>query len=154
MANSLKEHNDGLALQITREARAAGLAETKNEDGLEGAERWSRLAPVRIYVFDGLVLVADRERVSMDKIAEIVKSAVGDTETMYHAARGQITPSGNGCMVSLPGVTESGMDKGDTVAVETASGLLVLHDGESERLARDLRSIREVQLGMGVETDA
>jgi len=53
MANSIKRPSDGLAYQITRPAREAGLVE-ENEEGDA-----SYLATVRVHAVDGLLLIVD-----------------------------------------------------------------------------------------------
>lgn len=55
MGNSIKRSGEGLALQITEDARSAGLVEENNEGEA------TRLAEVRVHSFDDLLLVVDRD---------------------------------------------------------------------------------------------
>lgn len=153
MANAIKRSGEGLALQITREARAAELAETVADEEATGADRWARLADVRVYGFDGLLLVVDRERVATEHVAELVASAAGDTKSVYCGANASVRPAGNGCMVSLPGIEETGLERGDAVPARPAPGLLVIHARESQpaRVAEDLVTIRRGQVDAAAE---
>ena len=58
MPNKIKRSGDGLALQVTKPARAAGLVE-KTDDEL------TRLADIRVFAFDGLLLVVDLDRITV-----------------------------------------------------------------------------------------
>lgn len=148
MANAIKRSGEGLALQITREARAADLATTVADGEATGADRWARLAAVRVYGFDGLLLVVDRERAAAEHVAELVASAAGDTASIYRGANASVRPAGNGCMVSLPGLEETGLELGQTVPARPAPNLLVIHARESRpaRVAEDLATIRRGQV--------
>ena len=59
---------DGLALQVTKPARSAGLVE-ENSDG-----EATSLADVRVYAFDHLVLVIDLDVVATEDVTESVHS--------------------------------------------------------------------------------
>ena len=148
MANSIKQSGGGPALQITREARAAGLAEEATGDDLEGAARWARLADVRVYGFDNFLLVVDRDRVDVEDVAELVASAARDTRSIYQGVDASVRPAGNGCMVSLPGLDGTGLEVGDTAPAHPAPNMLVIHarDGAAARLAEDLATIRLEQI--------
>jgi hypothetical protein len=151
MANKIKNTGEGAALQITREARSADLAEEATGDDLEGSSRWDRLADVRVFTFEKLILVVDndQQRLPMPDVAELVSSAAQDTESIYRGSRASIRPAGNGCMVSLPGYKEAGFHIGTTAPVVLAPCVLVIHDGSSQaaRLAEDLVSMRREQSG-------
>jgi len=148
MPNAIKQSGKGPALQVTREARAAGLAEETNEEGEEGTARWSRLADVRVYGFDHLFVVVEPSEFLDKHVAEIVASTARDTGSIYIGANASIRPAGNGCMVSLPGLKETGMAVGDTAPVEPGPDMLVITDGSKDRhrLARDILTIRESQV--------
>jgi hypothetical protein len=66
MVNQIKESGtEGLALQITKPARAAELV----EENSEGAP--TSLADVRVYSFQHMLLVVDVEAVAATEIAEL-----------------------------------------------------------------------------------
>jgi len=140
MANSIKQTSSGgVALQITREARSAGLVDERDGDA-------NRLAPVSVYAFDGLLLVVDRDRVADKQIAELVTVAAADTETAYPGGRAQVTIGGDGYQVALPGAEDAGFNVGDTAPCATAPCVLLIHRDGDGRLARDLKTIRQQQV--------
>ncbi len=140
MANSIKQTSvDGVALQITREARDAGLVEEADDEA-------SRLAPVFVYGFDGLLLVVDRERVDQRDVAELVTAAARDTESVYPGGSVQVAIRGEGYQVPLPGAVDAGFHVGDSAPCVTAPGVLLIHREGDGRLARDIRTIRQEQV--------
>lgn len=153
MANSIKESGGGAALQVTNEARSADLATETEDDEAEGAARWKRLAPVRVYGFDRCLLVIDRERVDSEHAAELVATIARDTGSIFQGIDAQVRPAGNGCMVSLPGLADTGLDVGDRAPAHPAPNLLLItgFSGGGVRLAEDVKSIRKSQLGLGGE---
>jgi hypothetical protein len=150
MTNKIKQAGEGCGLQITEPARKAGLAEESDGDlsGAEGSSRWQYFANVRVYGFETLMLVFNTDEMDTGEIAELVASAARDTESIYLGANARIRPSGNGCMVSLPGNEEAGFRHGDKAPVYTAPDMLAIANTSTdrERLARDLISIREHQV--------
>lgn len=149
MPNNIKQSGEGPALQVTKPARAAALAEEATGDDLTGRDRWKRFADVRVYGFDGVLLVVDREKMDTGDVAEIVASIARDTKSIYNGIEASIRPAGNGCMVSLPGLDPTGLRVGDTAPVHPAKNTLVITDGSSDRarLVKDVVSIRESQVG-------
>jgi len=147
MANIVKQSGEGPALQVTEAARTAGLAEEATGDGLTGVERWERLADVRVYGFDGMVLVVDDEMTDR-AVAELVVNATRDTGSIHQGHRASVRPAGNGCMVSVPGLEDTGMCVGDVAPVVPGPGTLVVTDGTDERgrLAADLVAYRREQV--------
>lgn len=142
MANSIRDGGGGrMVLTITKPAREAGLAEERPN----GEAR--RLAPVMVYAVDDLLLVVDRERVELEDRAELVASAIRDSDSIYRGLQGEVTTAGNGYKLQLPGAADAGLREGDTVPTHTADGLLLITDGsrDANRLARDLTTIREEQ---------
>lgn len=139
MVNSVKERGGGLALQVTREARDAGLVE-ENADGDA-----TRLAGVYVYGFDGLLLVFDAERVSASDRAELVATATTVTGSIHRGETAELVVAGNGYQVQLPGCRTAGFREGDDAPATTAPGLLVIHDGTNGRLANDLTTSRVEQ---------
>lgn len=137
MVNQIKESADGLALQVTRESRKAGLVE-EDTDG-----NWTRLADVFVYSFDDLLLVVDADQISPSNRAELVATAARDTDSIFTGASATVAVSGNGYQVQLPGCQAAGMYVGDNGYIRTADGVLFIHDGSQNRLIADLRSIRD-----------
>lgn len=91
MPNSIKDAGaDGVALQITKPARAAGLVE-EDSDG-----NATYRADVRVYAFDDVLLVVDRERMNTDDVAELVASVAQDTDSIYQAVDAVSTSPGTG----------------------------------------------------------
>jgi hypothetical protein len=72
MANTFKPSGaDGLALQVTNPARAAGLVEeTSDGDATD-------LADVRVSAFNQLLLVVDRDSVETPAVTDLVNSSTG-----------------------------------------------------------------------------
>jgi len=138
---SIKQSADGLAVQVTRDARDAGLVDT-NSDG-----EATRRAEVWVYGFDGLLVVVDAVRVSDSDRADLIATAARDSDSIYGGGLSKISPAGNGYQVQLPGATEAGFVEGDGVTVQPAkgNGLLVIHDGDASRLAGDLITLRAEQ---------
>jgi len=139
MVNSVKQFGSGLALQVTREARDAGLVE-ENADGDA-----TRLADVFVYGFDGLLLVFDAERVSTSERAALVATATTVTNSIHRGEATELVVRGNGYQVQLLGCKSAGFREGDDAPVTTAPGLLVIHDGTNGRLANDLTTSRVEQ---------
>ena len=140
MANRIKRSAGGLALQITKPARQAGLV-VEDNDGTA-----TRRAETRVYGFDGLVLVVDSENVSMSHRAELVATAAGDTESIHRGGKATVEIAGNGYQIQLPGCREAGFEEGDTAPVRSRDGILVIHDGRQSRLAGDLLTVRGAQV--------
>jgi len=138
MVNSIKDSADGLALQVTRPARKAGLV-VEDADGNP-----KQLSGVVVYGFDDLLLVVDKS-VSMGDRADLVSSAAGDTDSIHGGYPASVAEAGNGYQVQLPGCKAAGFRKGDDTPVHTAQGLLVIHDGTQGRLADDLTTQRHAQ---------
>ncbi|WP_435158337.1 hypothetical protein [Haladaptatus sp. DFWS20] len=68
MPNTIKRSGDGLALQVTKPARAAGLVEEADDEP-------TRLADIRVFAFGGLLLVVDIDRITDENIVELATSA-------------------------------------------------------------------------------
>jgi hypothetical protein len=139
MTNSIKESADGLALQVTKSARQAGLV-VEDTDG-----NATRLAGVYVYGFDDLLLIVDAEHVSTADRAAAVASAARDTDSIHGGGSASVATAGNGYQVQLPGCRAAGFSLGDSTPVATAQGVLVIHDGTQARLADDLTDIRRQQ---------
>lgn len=149
MTNSIKSTGDGPALQITKEAQVSDLAEATDEEGIKGTARWNRLSKVRVYGFDDLLLVVDREMEAED-VAELISAAARDTGSIHLGREASLRPAGNGCMVSLPGLGPTPFTVGDRTPAHPGPGLLVItrDDPNGVRIAEDLISIRRSQLDL------
>jgi hypothetical protein len=64
MPNKIKRSGDGLALQVTKPARAAGLVEETDDVP-------ARFADIRVFAFDGLLLVVDIDRITDENMVEL-----------------------------------------------------------------------------------
>jgi hypothetical protein len=138
---------DGLALQITRAARSAGLVEEDSDGNV------TYRADVLVYAFDYLLVAIDTDKVQTAHRAELVSSAARDTDSIYRAMEATVQIAGNGYQVQLPPARDAGFKEGDSAPCQTAPGLLVIskQDGRSAgvdaaRLGRDLVSIRTDQV--------
>ena len=145
MPNDLQEFSGGLTLQVTIPARQSELAE-ENDDG-----EWTRLAEVRVYAFDNLLIVVDLEKMSDEEIAELVNSATRDTKSIHQAIDSKIRVSGNGCKLQLSNATDAGFRVKQSIAWHPAPNMMILtpYVPEQEKtptLAADLVGLRRMQL--------
>jgi hypothetical protein len=145
--NNIKEAGDGVALQITKPARAAELVE-ENEDG-EATDR----SNLRVHSFDGLVLVVDIEAVPDSDVAELVSSAAEDTGSIYRAETSRIQIAGHGYQVHLPVAEDAGFEIGDRAGTHPAPGIIAITKADpgegssaAARLGKDIVTIRRAQL--------
>ena len=102
MANSLKSSAGGVALQVTKPARAAGLV----EEDAEGDA--THLAGVYVYGFDDLLLVVDAERVKSEERAELIATAASDSGSIHRGEAASVEIAGNGYQVQLRQASRSG----------------------------------------------
>jgi len=135
MANNIKRSAGGLALQVTREARKAGLVE-EDSDG-----NATSLSDVYVYGFDGLLVVVGSEVDAGDR-AELVATAARDTNSVHHGSTSTLAIAGNGYQVQLPGCKPAGFREGDNGHVRVTDGVLFIHDGSNGRLVDDMMTIR------------
>jgi hypothetical protein len=148
MANRIKSSGaDGLALQVTKSARSAGLVEEDSEGDA------TYLADVRVFAFDHLLLVIDRTQVRTDDTAELVVAAAQDTKSMYRGIDATVQIAGNGYQVQLPPAVDAGFSEGDRAPCHSAPGVLTISrdDGtsvgtDSARLSKDVVTIRREQI--------
>ena len=140
MGNSIKQSAGGLALQITEEARKAGLVVEDTEGNA------TRRAEVYVYGFDDLLLIIDSETVAVSDRAELVTAAAQDTRSIHRGGLATVEIAGNGYQVQLPGCRDAGLSLGDNAPVSVGDGVLVIHDGEESRLASDLLTLRGEQV--------
>jgi len=140
MGNSIKQSTGGLALQITEEARKAGLV-VENTEG-----NATRRAEIYVYGFDDLLLLVDSENVAVSDRAELVTAAAQDTSSIHRGGVATVEIVGNGYQVQLPGCRDAGFSLGDTDPVSVGDGILIIHDGEESRLAGDLLTLRGEQV--------
>jgi hypothetical protein len=148
MTNQIKASGaDGVALQVTTPARAAGLVEEDNDGEA------TYLADVRVYAFDDLLLVVDLEAVTTAHTTELVVAAARDTNSIHRAMDASVQIAGNGYQVQLPPAEDASLREGDAAPCQSAPGVLVISkDTETQteintaRLAADLITIRTEQL--------
>lgn len=148
MANQIKSSGErGLALQVTKPARAAGLVEEDSEGEA------TRLADVRVYAVDQVLFVVDLEEIPMPEITELIVAAARDTKSIHRAMDAAVQIAGNGYQVQLPPATDAGFAQGDRAPCHTAPGIIVISkdDGTSAgtgaaRLAKDVITIRKEQV--------
>ena len=136
MINSIKESAEGLALQVTRKAREAGLVEEDSDGNTTG------LSDVYVYGFDDLLIVVGVDVSTADR-AELVATAARDTDSIHEGSKAKIATAGNGYQVQLPGCTAAGFLEGDDGHVRATEQVLFIHDGTQGRLIDDLMTIRE-----------
>jgi hypothetical protein len=136
MVNSIKQSADGLALQVTKEARKAGLVQ-EDTDGNP-----TDLSDVYVWGFDDLLVVVGDE-IGMGRRADLVSAAAGDTGSVHGGYPSTLAVAGNGYQVQLPGCKAAGFFEGDDGHVRATDGVLFIHDGEQGRLIDDLMTVRE-----------
>lgn len=143
MANILQQPGpDGYALSVTREARTAGLV----EEDAEGDPR--RLAPVRVYAFDDLLLVVDRDQLDDTEIVELVTYAAEARDSIHQAIDASVTTYGGGrsYRVQLPPADDAGFEAGETLPCHPLPGLLVVSPLDAGMVVPSLERIRRKQL--------
>ena len=141
MPNQLTNTGDGLALQVTKPARSAGLV----EEGANGDT--THRADVVAYGFDDLLLVIDRDtdRVPLADRAELVALAATETASIYRGIDTRIQHSGNGYRVQVP-TTGTGFSAGDGLPCHAAPGLLVMAPLDASVGKRELLETRQTQM--------
>ncbi|WP_123619188.1 hypothetical protein [Halorubrum sp. CSM-61] len=140
MPNQLTHTGDGLALQVTKPVRSAGLVE-EDADG-----DTTHRASVVAYGFDDAILVLDRDtdRVPMADRAELVALAARETESIHRGIDTRIQYSGNGYRVQVP-ATGTGLQSGDGLPCHAAPGLLVMAPLDAGVGTRHLLEARRTQ---------
>ena len=143
MGNNIKVSGEGVALQVTREVRSAGMVdETPN-----GETTWR--APVRVYAFDKLLLVVDREQVSTPEIVELVTAAARDTNSIYRGMDATVKQGGDGHQVQLPCAEDAGFRVGDAASCAAGPNILIIAPRgakDVDRLKHDLLLLRGEQV--------
>jgi len=140
MANNIKASGGGLALQVTKPARGAGLVKE------DAGDRPTYRAGVVVYGVDDLLLVVDDDRVGMADRAELIATAARDTDSIHRGAPATVEIAGNGYQVQLPGCRAAGFHEGNRTPAVARQGVLFIHDGAQRRLLEDLTAIREEQV--------
>lgn len=140
-SNRIKKSSGGLALQITKPARQAGFV-IEDNDGLA-----TRRADVLVYGFDNLILLFDKSHASAENRSDIIKKAVDGTQSIHRGEKATVEMAGNGYQIQLPGCQEAGINKGDTLSILVADGLVILFSKKRDRdLATDLLRTRQKQI--------
>lgn len=153
MANSIKTVGGGLALQVTREVRAAGLVEEnppENPSEDDSPPYPTYRAEVRVHAFEDLLLVVDRDpdRLESADAAELVASVARDTKSAYDAAKTTVQIQGHGYQLQLPPAKDAGFRQGHTAPVATAPSVLAIHEksDDAARVAKDIIEHRRAQV--------
>ncbi|WP_435158903.1 hypothetical protein [Haladaptatus sp. DFWS20] len=139
MPNTIKRSGDGLALQVTKPARTAGLVEETDEET-------TSLADIRVFAFDDLLLVVDIDRITDENMVELATSAALDTVSIHRVTDVSLQIAGNGYQVQLPGAADAGFHVDDRAPCTTAPNMLVIAAEGSERVAADIVTIRREQV--------
>lgn len=150
------EGSRDLLLQVTFPVRDADLVEEEEQrvSGGEGTETVATyLADVRVHAVRSHILIVDRDRVDAADEADLVTTAINDTETAYRTKHSTITRSGNGYQLQISVARDAGFYDTDTVVMESAPGIIVgvrsradcSPPGGSSQLAEDLAAIRAAQ---------
>nr|WP_264475556.1 hypothetical protein [Halorubellus salinus] len=144
----MKDSGDGLALQITKPARTAGLVDERDTpDGKTPTYR----AETRVHAFAGLLVVVDTTNVDDADEAELVATAARETDSAYQSMTATVQIAGHGYQLQLPPASDASLTQGDTPAVVPAPGLLVIGNDDVDgrvrptRIAEDLVTIRRDQ---------
>jgi len=149
MANKIRVSAEGLALQVTKPARRAGLV----DEGPDRDAKKARKSDVYVYGFDDLLLVVDKDRVSASDRAQLVAEAASTTDSIHQGTTATVTVSGDpGYKVQLPGCNAAGFYEGVRPQVSAGDGILVIHEGQ-RRLAQVLTSQRQTQTDGGQDVD-
>ncbi|VTT86239.1 hypothetical protein DM2_2277 [Halorubrum sp. DM2] len=140
MPNQLTPTGDGLALQVTKPVRSAGLIE-EDADG----ETTSR-SDVVAYGFADLILVIgrDTECVPIADRAELVALAAQETESIHRGIDTRIQHSGNGYRVQVP-ATGTAFNAGDALPCHAAPGFLVMAPADASVGKHELLETRRTQ---------
>jgi hypothetical protein len=139
MPDKIKRSGDGFAFQVTKPARAAGLVEETDDEP-------ARLANIRVFAFDDLLLVMDIDRITDENMVELATSAALDTVSIHRVTNASLQIAGNGYQVQLPGAADAGFHVGDRASCTPAPNLLVIAAEGSERVAADIVTIRREQV--------
>ena len=139
MPNKLKKSAGGTAIQITKAARQAGMLKDNNDEN-------PKLAKVRIYSFDRLLVAIDIERMNQKEISEIIIQAIEETQTVFDAQKAGIQSAGNGYQLQLPPAEDAGFEIGDMLECQSAPSLLIFTGVGVNPIKSKLLEIRRTQL--------
>ncbi len=139
MTNTIKRSGDGLALQVTKPARASGLVEETDDEP-------TYIADIRVFAFDGLLLVIDLNHITDENIVELATTAALDTVSIHRVTNASLQIAGNGYQVQLPGAADAGFHVGNRAPCTPAPNLLVIAAEDSERVTADIVTIRKEQV--------
>lgn len=141
MPNRLKDSGDGVALQVTKPAREAGLV---NEDN---TGKSMSLATVSVYVFNNVLLVVDREKMDTQTVADLLAVTAKDTKRIYRGIDASVQEVDDSVMVQLPPADLAGFTVGDVAVAHPAPNLLVItkRNQDGVQLADDIVTMRRDQ---------
>ena len=105
-----------------------------------------RLANIRVFAFDNLVLVIDLDRITDENIVELATTAALDTVSIHRVANASLQIAGNGYQVQLPGVADAGFRVGDRASCTPVPNMLVIATKGFERIAAGIVTIRREQV--------
>lgn len=141
MPNTIEESGDGVALQVATPARKAELI-TEDSEGEP-----TSLAAVRVYAFNNVLLVVDRDKMDTRTVAELVAVTAKDTKSIYQGIDASVQKGNNGVTVQLPPADDAGFAVGDVAVAHPAPNLLVItkRNQDGAQLAADIVAMRRDQ---------
>lgn len=144
MPNKLKGSGEGVALQVTKAAREAGLV---NEDS---RGKSMSLATVCVYSFNNVLLVVDREEMDTQTVADLLAVTAKDTKRIYRGVDASMEEVNDGVTVQLPPADVAGFTVGDVAVAHPAPNLLVItkRNPDGAQLANDIVSMRRDQVAV------
>ena len=142
MPNTIEKSDDGVALHVTTPARASGLVTEDSERDLMS------LPAVRVYAFNDVLLVVDRDEMDTRTVADLLAVITKDTKSIYHGLDASVQVEDNGVKVQLPPADDAGFAVGDMAVAHSAPDLLVItkQNQDSAQLADELVTMRHDQV--------
>lgn len=138
---------EGMALQVTSQAKKAGLVQETTDEA--GERSYTYKAEVRVFGFPGLLLVVDREKMDAKHVVELVTTVANDIDAIETAGDATVTRAGGGVQVQLPPAENAGFHVGDTAPCRAIQNGLLIRRSESpldhKRLVGDIVEIRKSQ---------
>jgi hypothetical protein len=132
MPNTIKRSSDGLALQVTKPAQAAGLVEETDDEP-------TRIADLRVFAFDGLLLVIDLDCITDENIVELAPG--------QHTL--QVAPAGQGresALIDQQATLESNTDYTVAAAGRLDNPEMFVFVDETQPASGDQARLRAVHL--------
>lgn len=141
MPNTIEKSDDGVALKVTQSAQVAGLVKEDSEHDP------TSLAAVRVYAFNNVLLVVDRDEMDTQTVADLVAVTAMDTKSIYQGIDASVQEGDNDVTVPLPPAEDAGFTIGDMAVAHPAPDLLVItnRDRDSAQLADEIVTMRRDQ---------